>query len=82
MMQDDNAYNHYVANEQPSLVDLIKRYPSIKLTAALIMSECHKLKPRFYSVSSSPDVSSTKLDITIAVHTSEVVIGKDATRFE
>jgi sulfite reductase alpha subunit-like flavoprotein len=45
----------------------LQEFPSVKLDAALIVSQLPLLKPRFYSIANSPLVDPNQIDLTVAV---------------
>ena len=68
VLKDDNCYASYILKEKPALSDLLRKFPSIKLPVSLLLTEWHILKPRFYSVSSSPTTRPGEVDITVSIH--------------
>lgn len=60
-------YRDEVFSRNRSLIDLLEDFPSCKLPLNLFVELVPILKPRYYSISSSPLVSPSQLSITVAV---------------
>lgn len=60
-------YHAEIVAKNRSLIDLLEDYPSCKLPFNLFIELVPILKPRYYSVSSSPLINPTMMSITVAV---------------
>ncbi len=60
-------YRDQVLSRNRSLIDLLDDFPSCKLPLNIFIELVPILKPRYYSISSSPLVSPSQLSITVAV---------------
>lgn len=72
----EDRYKTDVAGQKLALVELLERLPSIECTLALLLSMRPAIKPRYYSISSSPRVSPRACSITVGVHTSALSEGR------
>ncbi|HNN98350.1 MAG TPA: NADPH--cytochrome reductase, partial [Pseudomonadota bacterium] len=68
-------YPRRVLAEKLSLPTLLSRFPSISCPLSLLLSLRPLLKPRYYSISSSPRLLPRSLSITVGVH--EISGGSD-----
>ncbi|SHO66749.1 cytochrome P450 / NADPH-cytochrome P450 reductase [Pseudoxanthobacter soli DSM 19599] len=57
-----------VAEAKPRMEDLLAQVPSVKLDLATLLTIRPALKPRYYSISSSPLMSPQACTITVGVH--------------
>lgn len=57
-----------VAEVKPRMEDLLAQVPSVKLDLATLLTIRPALKPRYYSISSSPLMSPQACTITVGVH--------------
>ncbi len=60
-------YREQVLAKNVSLIDLLEEFPSCRLPFNIFIELVPPLKPRYYSISSSPLVSASELSITVAV---------------
>ncbi|XP_061788417.1 nitric oxide synthase 1-like isoform X2 [Nerophis lumbriciformis] len=51
----------------PTLVEVLEEFPSIQLPSTLLLTQLPLLQPRYYSISSSPDVHPGEIHLTVAV---------------
>ena len=65
--QDDDVYEQRVVKERLTLCDILRKYPDLSLPAVMLLSNTPPLKPRYYSISSSPLQSPGEVHITAAV---------------
>ncbi len=61
-----DEYEKWKFNGQ-NMVEVLNEFPSLKLSASFLMSQLPKLKPRFYSISSSPKYVSNDIHLTVGV---------------
>jgi cytochrome P450 / NADPH-cytochrome P450 reductase len=59
------AYNDEVLNKRKSVIDLLEEYPSCALPFNIFLELMTPLRPRYYSISSSPLVASDECSITV-----------------
>ncbi|XP_059370165.1 nitric oxide synthase 2b, inducible isoform X2 [Carassius carassius] len=52
---------------KPTFLEVLEEFSSLDLSAAFLLSQLPVLKPRLYSVSSSPDLHPQELHLTVAV---------------
>lgn len=57
-----------LAAAKPRMADLLKEVPSVRLDLATLLSVRPPLKPRYYSISSSPLLSPDTCTLTVGVH--------------
>ena len=58
-----DAYQHEIAEHQPSLLDLLQRFPSCSPPLDALLDALPPLAPRMYSATSSGVVMPTKLQV-------------------
>lgn len=64
---DPERYAKEVLKARVSIVDLLELYPSVRLPFAHYLELISALKPRYYSISSSPEASGRLLSVTVGV---------------
>lgn len=67
LIADDAAYEHEVLDKRLSLLDLLERYQSCSLSFGSFLQMLSPLKPRQYSISSSPRWSPDHCTLTVAI---------------
>lgn len=65
-----------ISELKPQMQDLLMQVPSVKLDIASLISLRPALKPRYYSISSSPLVSPETCSLTVGVHHFASIDGK------
>ena len=65
--QDNDVYEQRVVKERLTLCDILRTYPDLSLPAVILLTYGPPLKPRYYSISSSPLQSPGEVHITAAV---------------
>lgn len=60
-------YREEILGKRVSLLDLLERFPSIRVPLNTGLELLPALRPRYYSISSSPAVSSDRCSITVGV---------------
>jgi sulfite reductase alpha subunit-like flavoprotein len=60
-------YEKWKNEKYPNICDILNEFPSIKLQSSLLLSQIPKLKPRFYSLSSSNSVNVDEIHLTVGV---------------
>jgi cytochrome P450/NADPH-cytochrome P450 reductase len=68
-LASEASFKGEVIDSRLHLLDVLKRFESIELKLALLLSIRPTLKPRYYSISSSPRVLPTACSLTVGVHT-------------
>jgi cytochrome P450/NADPH-cytochrome P450 reductase len=64
---ENDAYRHQVLEKRVTMLDLLESYPACELTFERFLDLLPPLKPRYYSISSSPRVSPDRASITVGV---------------
>lgn len=63
-----DAFKTEVLDQKLTLLDLLQRFPSVPCSLELVLSLRPLIKPRYYSISSSPRRLPRSCSITVAVH--------------
>jgi cytochrome P450/NADPH-cytochrome P450 reductase len=66
MIEEEN-YPKDIMQKKVSFLDLLERYEACEIPFNSFIELLHPLKPRYYSISSSPKVNPSSLSITVAV---------------
>jgi len=61
------SYERWRIDKYPHLGEVLQEFPSLRLSATLLMAELPLLQQRFYSISSSPSMFPDEIHITVAV---------------
>ncbi|XP_017204583.2 nitric oxide synthase, inducible isoform X1 [Oryctolagus cuniculus] len=64
-----SEYNKWKLTNSPTFLEVLEEFPSLRLSAAFLLSQLPNLKPRYYSISSSQDHTPTEVHLTVAVVT-------------
>ncbi|XP_046333206.2 nitric oxide synthase, inducible-like [Haliotis rufescens] len=64
---DSNAYEEWRDTNAPTLLEVLKAFPSLRVPASLLVTQLPLLKQRYYSISSSPDAHPDEVHATVAV---------------
>ncbi|XP_076232753.1 nitric oxide synthase [Calliopsis andreniformis] len=67
LASDPAAYEDWRHWKFPNLMEVLEEFPSVKPLAPLLLLHLTPLQPRFYSISSSPDVHQGQIHLTVAV---------------
>ncbi|KAK2831743.1 hypothetical protein Q7C36_016829 [Tachysurus vachellii] len=67
LAKDFKCYSEWKAFNRPNFLEVLEEFPSLELSAAFLLSQLPLLKPRLYSVSSSPDLHPYELHLTVSV---------------
>ncbi|XP_031367225.1 nitric oxide synthase, salivary gland isoform X1 [Apis dorsata] len=67
LASDPAVYEDWRHWKFPNLVEVLDEFPSVKPFAPLLLLHLTPLQPRFYSISSSPDVHQGQIHLTVAV---------------
>uniref|UniRef100_A0A672P866 Nitric oxide synthase n=1 Tax=Sinocyclocheilus grahami TaxID=75366 RepID=A0A672P866_SINGR len=71
---DFQVYATWKEFHKPTFLEVLDEFSSLELSAAFLLSQLPLVKPRLYSISSSPDLHPEELHLTVAVvsyHTQE-----------
>ncbi|KAG1929953.1 nitric oxide synthase 2b, inducible [Pimephales promelas] len=71
---DLKVYTIWKEFHKPTFLEVLEEFSSVELSAEFLLSQLPLLKPRLYSISSSPDLHPQELHLTVAVvsyHTQE-----------
>ena len=75
-LADEKNYTDKVLNVQLTLPEILSMYRSVELDIEKFCACLPRLKPRYYSISSSPLVSPTRVSITVGLVEYETKIGR------
>lgn len=67
LLQDFQVYTTWKEFHKPTFLELLEEFSSLELSAAFLLSQLPLLKPRLYSISSSPDLHPQEIHLTVAV---------------
>nr|XP_055056042.1 nitric oxide synthase 2a, inducible [Misgurnus anguillicaudatus] len=67
LASDYQEYSTWKDFYRPTFLEVLKEFPSLKVSAAFVLSQLSLLKPRLYSVSSSLDRNPNELHLTVNV---------------
>ncbi|TGZ75063.1 hypothetical protein CRM22_000595 [Opisthorchis felineus] len=65
--ESNEYYSHWVLEERRNVVDVIVEFPSVRISVDYLLELLPRIKPRFYSISSSPLRDSNRLHLTVAI---------------
>ncbi|XP_048017873.1 nitric oxide synthase 2b, inducible [Megalobrama amblycephala] len=74
LANDFQVYTTWKEFHKPTFLELLEEFSSVELSAVFLLSQLPLLKPRLYSISSSPDLHPQEIHLTVAVvsyHTQE-----------
>lgn len=75
MLEDDATYRTEVLSKRKSLIDLLEEFPACTMPFNLYLEALIPLRPRYYSISSSPLASPQECSITVSVVRSPALSG-------
>ncbi|XP_012262601.2 nitric oxide synthase, salivary gland [Athalia rosae] len=64
---NSTAYEDWRHWKFPNLLEVLEEFPSVRPLASLLILQLTPLQPRFYSISSSPNVHQGQIHLTVAV---------------
>ncbi|KAK3612607.1 hypothetical protein CHS0354_042116 [Potamilus streckersoni] len=67
LANDQQMYKVWKHDKYPNLLEVLEEFPSLKIPAALILTQLPILQQRYYSISSSPAVYPGEIHATVAV---------------
>lgn len=66
-MQEERAYKEQILNKRVTMLDLLEKYEACEMPFERFLELLPPLKPRYYSISSSPSMNSDRISITVGV---------------
>ncbi|XP_075754273.1 nitric oxide synthase 1 isoform X1 [Pelodiscus sinensis] len=60
-------YEEWKWSKNPTIVEVLEEFPSVQMPSTLLLTQLPLLQPRYYSISSSPDMSLDEVHLTVAV---------------
>ncbi|XP_053135368.1 nitric oxide synthase, brain isoform X4 [Hemicordylus capensis] len=60
-------YEEWKWSKNPTLVEVLEEFPSVQMPSTLLLTQLPLLQPRYYSISSSPDMYPDEVHLTVAV---------------
>uniref|UniRef100_A0A8B9I8Z8 Nitric oxide synthase n=1 Tax=Anser brachyrhynchus TaxID=132585 RepID=A0A8B9I8Z8_9AVES len=60
-------YNKWKFYNSPNILEVLEEFPSAEVSTAFLLTQLPYLKPRYYSVSSSCDMTPREIHLTVAV---------------
>ncbi|XP_071945021.1 nitric oxide synthase 1-like isoform X2 [Antedon mediterranea] len=62
-----SLYEDWKFEHHPNLAEILEEYSTVEIPASLLIAELPMLKPRYYSISSSPRMFPGEIHLTVAV---------------
>ncbi|XP_019362213.1 PREDICTED: nitric oxide synthase, brain isoform X1 [Gavialis gangeticus] len=60
-------YEEWKWSKNPTIVEVLEEFPSVQMPSTLLLTQLPLLQPRYYSISSSPDMYPDEVHLTVAV---------------
>ncbi|XP_019497126.1 PREDICTED: nitric oxide synthase, brain [Hipposideros armiger] len=60
-------YEEWKWGKNPTIVEVLEEFRSIQMPATLLLTQLNLLQPRYYSISSSPDMYPDEVHLTVAI---------------
>ncbi|NXN16416.1 NOS2 protein, partial [Indicator maculatus] len=67
LSQNTEEYNKWKFYNSPNILEVLEEFPSAEVSTAFLLTQLPFLKPRYYSVSSSCDMTPGEIHLTVAV---------------
>lgn len=67
LAQGLQEYEEWKWGKNPTIVEVLEEFPSIQMPTTLLLTQLSLLQPRYYSISSSPDMYPDEVHLTVAV---------------
>uniref|UniRef100_A0A8U7PAC7 Nitric oxide synthase n=1 Tax=Corvus moneduloides TaxID=1196302 RepID=A0A8U7PAC7_CORMO len=67
LCQSTEEYNKWKFYNSPNILEVLEEFPSAEVSTAFLLTQLPLLKPRYYSVSSSCDMTAREIHLTVAV---------------
>ncbi|XP_045593279.2 nitric oxide synthase, salivary gland [Procambarus clarkii] len=66
LASDQKEYRQWRSWQFPHLLEVLEEFPSVKVEAGVVLSALPLLQPRYYSISTSPDLHPGLLHLTVS----------------
>lgn len=66
-VQGLQEYEEWKWYNNPTMVEVLEEFPSLQVPCTLLLTQLPLLQPRYYSISSSPDLHPGEIHLTVAV---------------
>lgn len=63
-----SEYNDWKFSNNPTFLEVLEEFPSLRVPAAFLLSQLPILKPRYYSISSSQDHTPSEVHLTVVTY--------------
>uniref|UniRef100_A0A8C5TIU0 nitric-oxide synthase (NADPH) n=1 Tax=Malurus cyaneus samueli TaxID=2593467 RepID=A0A8C5TIU0_9PASS len=60
-------YEEWKWSKNPTIVEVLEEFPSVQMPSTLLLTQLPLLQPRYYSISSSPEMYPGEVHLTVAV---------------
>ncbi|KAB1255507.1 Nitric oxide synthase; brain, partial [Camelus dromedarius] len=60
-------YEEWKWGKNPTIVEVLEEFPSVQMPSTLLLTQLSLLQPRYYSISSSPDMYPDEVHLTVAI---------------
>ncbi|KAG9487805.1 hypothetical protein GDO78_007540 [Eleutherodactylus coqui] len=60
-------YEQWKWYKNPTIIEVLEEFPSVQMPSSLLLTQLPLLQPRYYSISSSPDMYPDEVHLTVAV---------------
>lgn len=67
LVQGLQEYEEWKWSKNPTIVEVLEEFPSIQMPTSLLLTQLSLLQPRYYSISSSPDMYPDEVHLTVAI---------------
>lgn len=67
LAKDTEKYSAWISYNYPSFLEVLEEFKSLKVPTTFLLTQLPPLKARYYSISSSKDMTPGEVDLTIAV---------------
>ncbi|XP_030078359.1 nitric oxide synthase, inducible [Microcaecilia unicolor] len=67
LCHSSEEYNRWKSFNSPTILEVLQEFPSIEVSTTFLLTQLPAQKPRYYSISSSPDMHPGEIHLTVAV---------------
>ncbi|KAM9370506.1 nitric oxide synthase, inducible [Phaethornis superciliosus] len=67
LCESTEEYNKWKFYNSPNILEVLEEFPSAEVSTAFLLTQLPFLKPRYYSISSSCDMTPKEIHLTVAV---------------
>ncbi|NXA50878.1 NOS2 protein, partial [Nothocercus julius] len=67
LCHNTEEYNKWKFYNSPNILEVLEEFPSMEISTSFLLTQLPLLKPRYYSVSSSCDMTPREIHLTVAV---------------